>query len=111
MNRYVACLMLSMGMLIGGWSSANAAPQEWRDPITGMEFVWIPKGCFQMGSPATEKDVLLTTHSHADHVDTRFFEAFPGKQLKHEVGEIKIPDVTIQGIAVAHSATDKILIQ
>ena len=22
----------------------------WREPITGMEFKWVPKGCFQMGS-------------------------------------------------------------
>ncbi|XOF33319.1 MAG: SUMF1/EgtB/PvdO family nonheme iron enzyme [Candidatus Electrothrix sp. YB6] len=26
------------------------------DTITGMEFVYIPKGCFQMGSPPDEKD-------------------------------------------------------
>ena len=25
------------------------------DPVTGMEFVWIPGGCFMMGSPASEK--------------------------------------------------------
>ncbi|CAN2041860.1 formylglycine-generating enzyme [Candidatus Magnetomoraceae bacterium gMMP-15] len=29
---------------------------EWKDPITGMDFVWIPKGCFKMGSPESEKD-------------------------------------------------------
>jgi formylglycine-generating enzyme required for sulfatase activity len=23
---------------------------EWRDQVTGMEFVWVPEGCFQMGS-------------------------------------------------------------
>ena len=22
----------------------------WREPVTGMEFVWVPKGCFQMGT-------------------------------------------------------------
>ena len=27
----------------------------WRDPTTGMEFVWIPKGCFMMGSPSSEQ--------------------------------------------------------
>lgn len=26
----------------------------WSDPTTGMEFVWVPGGCFQMGSPPTE---------------------------------------------------------
>lgn len=29
---------------------------EWRDPITGMEFVWIPAGSFMMGSPEDEED-------------------------------------------------------
>ena len=28
--------------------------REWRDPLTGMTFVWIEGGCFQMGSPADE---------------------------------------------------------
>lgn len=28
--------------------------QTWTDPTLGMEFVWIPKGCFQMGSPDYE---------------------------------------------------------
>ncbi len=31
-----------------------AAGKSWTDPATGMEFVWIPKGCFQMGSPTSE---------------------------------------------------------
>ena len=29
--------------------------KEWTDPLTGMEFVWVPEGCFQMGSPEDEK--------------------------------------------------------
>ena len=29
---------------------------QWRDPITGMEFVKIPKGSFMMGSPDNEPD-------------------------------------------------------
>ena len=28
--------------------------REWSDPTTGMEFVWIESGCFQMGSPDSE---------------------------------------------------------
>lgn len=27
----------------------------WKDPITGIEFVWVPGGTFQMGSPDNEK--------------------------------------------------------
>jgi formylglycine-generating enzyme required for sulfatase activity len=26
----------------------------WREPTTGMEFVWVPGGCFKMGSPVFE---------------------------------------------------------
>ncbi|MCP4409703.1 MAG: SUMF1/EgtB/PvdO family nonheme iron enzyme, partial [Gammaproteobacteria bacterium] len=29
---------------------------EWRDPVTGMEFVWVPEGCFRMGSNEGESD-------------------------------------------------------
>lgn len=32
------------------------AVKTWKEPITGMEFVWIPAGCFLMGSPQTEKN-------------------------------------------------------
>ncbi len=28
--------------------------QTWREPVTGMEFVRVPGGCFQMGSPSSE---------------------------------------------------------
>ena len=28
----------------------------WTDSVTGMEFMWVPKGCFQMGSPSSEED-------------------------------------------------------
>ncbi|KPA18271.1 membrane protein containing Sulphatase-modifying factor domain protein [Candidatus Magnetomorum sp. HK-1] len=28
----------------------------WTEPLTGMEFVWVPKGCFMMGSPENEVD-------------------------------------------------------
>jgi formylglycine-generating enzyme required for sulfatase activity len=30
--------------------------RSWTDFVTGMEFVWIEGGCFQMGSPESEKD-------------------------------------------------------
>ena len=31
----------------------------WKDPVTGMEFVWIPGGCFQMGETPEEKAWLI----------------------------------------------------
>ncbi|MBU1228792.1 MAG: formylglycine-generating enzyme family protein [Proteobacteria bacterium] len=30
--------------------------KEWKDPATGMEFVWVPKGCFQMGDTFGGRD-------------------------------------------------------
>ncbi|GKT27902.1 formylglycine-generating enzyme family protein, partial [Aduncisulcus paluster] len=29
--------------------------KEWIEPFSGMEFVWVPGGCFMMGSPESEK--------------------------------------------------------
>lgn len=29
---------------------------SWKDPVTGMRFVWIPKGCFMMGSNGGKPD-------------------------------------------------------
>jgi formylglycine-generating enzyme required for sulfatase activity len=28
--------------------------KTWKEPVTGMEFVWVPGGCFLMGSPQAE---------------------------------------------------------
>lgn len=30
------------------------ALKTWKEPVTGMEFVWVPGGCYLMGSPQTE---------------------------------------------------------
>ena len=56
-------------------------------------------------SPATEKDILLTTHGHGDHFNSQFAKSFPGRQLKFQEGEIKQPDVAIKGIKSAHGGT------
>jgi hypothetical protein len=59
-----------------------------------------------LSQPATDKDVLLTTHKHPDHVNDSFLASFKGQQLMTKAGEIKLPDVTIRGIASAHNAND-----
>lgn len=30
--------------------------KTWKEPVTGLEFVWVPGGCFLMGSPQSEKN-------------------------------------------------------
>lgn len=43
---------------------AAAMEEIWTDPVTGMEFVSIPGGCFQMGSPDYEKDHRSNERRH-----------------------------------------------
>ncbi|UCB45483.1 MAG: MBL fold metallo-hydrolase [Spirochaetota bacterium] len=58
---------------------------------------------------ATKKDILLTTHTHPDHINSDFLLNFEGKQLFVRIGEIKAKDVSIQGIASAHNEGDPFL--
>jgi L-ascorbate metabolism protein UlaG (beta-lactamase superfamily) len=59
-----------------------------------------------LSSPPTEDDILLTTHRHGDHYLASFVSSFPGPQMLSQVGRINAPDVSIQGIASAHSARE-----
>ena len=59
-----------------------------------------------LSSPPTEQDILLTTHRHDDHFDGGFVGSFPGQQILNEEGRIDLPDVTIRGIASAHSPNE-----
>jgi formylglycine-generating enzyme required for sulfatase activity len=36
--------------------SSPCAGDVWKEPVTGMKFVWVQKGCFQMGSDAGAND-------------------------------------------------------
>lgn len=59
-----------------------------------------------LSAPPTAGDILLTTHTHDDHVDADFVESFPGRQLFAREGEVESGDVRIVGIAAAHSQGD-----
>jgi formylglycine-generating enzyme required for sulfatase activity len=37
-----------------GRRPSETGGKTWKDPVTGMEFVWVPGGCFKMGSPSSE---------------------------------------------------------
>lgn len=68
--------------------------------------VWDPS---RLSRPATQNDILLTTHTHLDHVNTDFLSDFKGKQLFVRIGEITTADVNIQGLASAHTDGDPFL--
>lgn len=61
-----------------------------------------------LSSPATEKDILLTTHGHSDHVSS-LTNNFPGPSLIIKAGDLKVADVTIKGIPSAHNQSDPFL--
>lgn len=66
MRRMLLLLALVLFLPRDAWaanSAANATQpsprqpnpgQAWTEPVTGMEFRWIPAGCFNMGSPDEE---------------------------------------------------------
>ena len=33
--------------------------QEWHDPVSGIDFVWVPEGCFQMGQTKADKRYII----------------------------------------------------
>jgi formylglycine-generating enzyme required for sulfatase activity len=41
---------------ISGGAGTPGQGQTWREPVTGMEFVWVPQGCYQMGSNSGDSD-------------------------------------------------------
>ncbi len=36
--------------------------KTWHDPVTGMEFVWVPDGCYEMGCGSWSSDCLRVEH-------------------------------------------------
>jgi formylglycine-generating enzyme required for sulfatase activity len=48
-----AAISSEMTLTRGGDPAVRNA-KTWKEPITGMEFVWVAGGCFQMGSPDLE---------------------------------------------------------
>jgi L-ascorbate metabolism protein UlaG (beta-lactamase superfamily) len=60
----------------------------------------------KLSRPADSADILLTTHTHWDHVNDEFVAAFPGEQIFVREGELQTEAVRILGIASAHNAGD-----
>ena len=54
--------------------------REWSDPTTGMEFVWIESGCFQMGQTEAEKQQLI-----ADVGQEKYDKYYDDEVPVHEV--------------------------
>ena len=62
----------------------------------------------KISSPAVESDILLTTHTHWDHLNEDFQTNFPGLQLFVQTGVLEVPGAIIQGIASSHNVGDRL---
>lgn len=68
-RRFVFVLLVAVSAVSTAYAADSkgnlaVAGKIWREPTTGIEFVWIPKGCFQMGSPASESGRDSDEHQH-----------------------------------------------
>lgn len=61
-----------------------------------------------LSSPATEKDILLTTHGHSDHVSS-LANTFTGPSLYIKAGDLKVGDVAVKGIPSSHGQDNTFL--
>ncbi len=51
----ISPLVLAL-FFLGCATDESRAQGVWKDPVIGMEFVWVPKGCFEMGSISGHSD-------------------------------------------------------
>jgi L-ascorbate metabolism protein UlaG (beta-lactamase superfamily) len=66
-------------------------------------------GPSHLSAPPTADDILLTTHTHPDHMSYEFTQSFPGIQLFVQEGRIEKPGVKIRAIAAAHTQGDPLV--
>ncbi len=62
-----------------------------------------------LSAPPTAADILLTTHTHDDHLSPDFRGSFPGRQLFVREGAIKTPGAVITSMSAAHNEGDLLL--
>jgi len=53
-----AVIFIAMPLYAGQGDRGKPA-KAWAEPATGMEFVWVPGGCFEMGQSEKEKEDLI----------------------------------------------------
>lgn len=57
MKRVYGCFTLAMAICFAVAGNARAEGEAvWKEPVTGMEFLSVPGGCYTMGSPVRDRD-------------------------------------------------------
>jgi formylglycine-generating enzyme required for sulfatase activity len=82
--------------------------RSWREPTTGMEFVWIPKACFDMGSTSGDSDELPTHNACFDGFWIGKTEVTQGQWIKvmgnnpahfYKIGECKSKRCPVESVS------------
>ena len=60
---------------------AKLKPGDFTEPVTGMEFVWITNGCFQMGQTAEDKRQIIKEIGHKRYKDESWDDELPRHQV------------------------------
>lgn len=89
-------LAFTAALLLGACSAAPGEPEPepgttWREPATGMEFVWVPSGCFEMGFPEINES---GSHPDREYEQPQHRVCVPGFHLgKYEVTQAEYEKV------------------
>lgn len=117
MKKLIAIILLSSLFAVGAYAANEPKVSIYFGENAQFELI-SPEGTrvlidvhdpSALTKPATEDDILLTTHKHGDHVNAPFLNKFQGKQLFVKIGDITAGDVTIKGIASSHSSLEEYL--
>ncbi len=70
--------IILMSVVVG--SSVAHAGIVWQEPVTGMEFIQVPGGCFQIGQTEVDKSLIIATGGRK-----KYEEHFKNELPRHEV--------------------------
>lgn len=94
-----ACITLIYG--------ENAQFEIFSDPAGPRVFVDVYDPT-KLTGPVSASDILLTTHTHWDHVNEAFQASFPGEQIFVQAGSLSRDGIHIQGLASSHNAGENL---
>jgi sulfatase modifying factor 1 len=77
MKMWSLCLLL---LFTGAWTGPAAAAGNWREPITGLEFVGVEGGCYTMGQAEAEKEELALLLG-AEGAELAFGDELPAHEV------------------------------
>jgi formylglycine-generating enzyme len=87
------CFIISIFIIFGCTSKQTEAFSSWKEPITGMEFILIPKGSFSMGNSSNNHNGPNTELQHKVKISHDFWLArfeVTQEQWQHIMGKEEI---------------------